>query len=210
MVNMRSPGDDRTARAVIRDEALCLFAEHGAEGVSVRAIADAAGVSPALIIRHYGSKDGLREAVDQHVVRVFEMLLTGAVAAPDADPLREGGARSLAASITSRLPPVSPIPRYLGRLFVSGGAAGHDVFRRLFELSKEMLGLWSEGTSVVPGGDPDVRAAFLLINDLALLILRPYLTDVLGVDVLSGAGLHRWSTEVTAVYRDGLSVSDAS
>lgn len=209
MVNMRSPVDDRTARAVIRDEALRLYAECGAEGVSIRTIAAAAGISPALIIRHYGSKDGLREAVDQHVVEVFEALLTEAVGNPEGDPLGEGSAQSLAASITEGLPADSPIPRYLGRLFVSGGAAGNGVFRRLFDVSKEMLGQWADGTSVAHGADSDVRAAFLLINDLALLILRPQVSEVLGVDVLSSDGLRRWSTEVTAIYRDGLSADRA-
>ena len=56
-------------RARTRDEALRLFSKHGADAVTVRHIMAAAGVSPALAIRHYGSKDGLREAVDDHVAR---------------------------------------------------------------------------------------------------------------------------------------------
>ena len=67
--------DDRTARARIRDEALRLFAERGPDAVTMRDIAAAAGVSPALLVRHYGSKDGLVEAVDSHVVQALEALL---------------------------------------------------------------------------------------------------------------------------------------
>ena len=68
MLNMGSVPDDRTARAVIRDEALRLFAGRGPDAVTVRQIAAAAGVSPGLVIHHFGSKDGLREAVDQYVL----------------------------------------------------------------------------------------------------------------------------------------------
>jgi TetR/AcrR family transcriptional regulator, regulator of cefoperazone and chloramphenicol sensitivity len=72
---MRSVPDDRTARAAIRDEALRLFADHGPDGVTVRQIAAAAGVSPGLVLHHFGSKEGLRRAVDEHVLGLFDRML---------------------------------------------------------------------------------------------------------------------------------------
>jgi AcrR family transcriptional regulator len=65
---------DLTARARIRHQALRLFADHGPDAVTVRQIATAAGVSPALLLHHYGSKQGLRRAVDEHVTGVFDAL----------------------------------------------------------------------------------------------------------------------------------------
>ena len=62
---MRS-ADDLTATARIRDAAIEQFGEHGF-GVGLRAIAKAAGVSPGLVIHHFGSKDGLRKACDDYV-----------------------------------------------------------------------------------------------------------------------------------------------
>jgi TetR/AcrR family transcriptional regulator, regulator of cefoperazone and chloramphenicol sensitivity len=50
-----------------------------------------------------------------------------------------------------------------------------------------------------------VRAAFLLVNDLAVLLLRDRLAEVLGVDPLSRAGMARWGREVLTVYAAGLS-----
>lgn len=49
----------RATRAAIETSARVLFAEHGFEGASVRAIAADAGVDPALVIRHFGSKEAL-------------------------------------------------------------------------------------------------------------------------------------------------------
>ena len=46
-------------RSAIQKAATPLFAEHGFNGVSVRAIAAAAEVDPALVIRHFGSKEAL-------------------------------------------------------------------------------------------------------------------------------------------------------
>lgn len=57
------------------------------------------------------------------------------------------------------------------------------------------------------GTDREVRAAFLLVNDLAVLMLRSRLQEVLGVDPLSAAGMQRWGAEVLTVYRSGLGAS---
>ena len=61
---------DLTAAARIRDAAIEQFGRHGF-GVSIRAIAEAAGVSAGLVIHHFGSKDGLRQACDAYVAEVI-------------------------------------------------------------------------------------------------------------------------------------------
>jgi TetR/AcrR family transcriptional regulator, regulator of cefoperazone and chloramphenicol sensitivity len=54
------------------------------------------------------------------------------------------------------------------------------------------------------GADPAARAAFLMANDLVVLLLRDHLSDMLGVDLLSGKGMTRWAREVLAIYAAGL------
>jgi TetR/AcrR family transcriptional regulator, regulator of cefoperazone and chloramphenicol sensitivity len=54
--------DDLTTKARLRETALALFADHGITATSLRSIAAVAGVSPGLVIHHFGSKDGLRRA----------------------------------------------------------------------------------------------------------------------------------------------------
>ena len=198
---MRSAPGDRTARAVIRDEALRLFAEHGPDAVTVRQIAAAAGVSPGLVIHHFGSKDGLREAVDAHVLAMFGTML-GELTTPDLyDP---GAAGSLAETVVRYLPPGSPVPGYLRRLLLSGGDSGRELFRRLYQGSRTALDAMSEAGLATPGADPAVRAAILMSNDLAVLLLREQLAEVLGEDPLSAAGMARWGREMLAIYAAGL------
>ena len=204
MLYMRSAEEDRTARAVIRDEALRLFAAHGPDAVTVRQIAAAAGVSPALVVHHFGSKEGLREAVDQHVLGLFEALIgeMAAEGAPDLyDPAATG---SLAEAIVRYLPPGSPVPGYLRRLLLADGAAGRQLFRRLYQMSTALVDSLVRAGLADPGADPAVRVAFLLANDLAVLLLREHLADVLGVDPLSGEGMARWAREVLTIYAAGL------
>jgi TetR/AcrR family transcriptional regulator, regulator of cefoperazone and chloramphenicol sensitivity len=201
---MRSTQDDRTARAIIRDEALRLFAQHGPDAVSVRQIAAAAGVSAALVVHHFGSKEGLRDVVDQHVLDTFDEMLsvmTGEQAPDLYDPAATG---SLVEAMLRHLPPDSPIPAYLRRMLLSDSAAGKELFAKLFSVGQGMLATLSEAGMATPGADPAVRAAFLMANDLAVLLLRDRLTEVLGVDPLSQEGMARWAAEVLAVYAAGL------
>jgi AcrR family transcriptional regulator len=196
--------DDRTARARIRDEALRLFAERGPDAVTVRDIAAAAGVSPALVVRHFGGRDGLRAAVDEYVAAAFAAMLDQALATPDTPPLDPAAVPTLAEAVTAGLPAGSPIPAYLGRLLVGGGSVGSALFARLYEVSRAALAGMVASGAASEGADPAVRAAFLLANDLAVLVLRDHLAAALGVDPLSPAGLRRWGAEVIAIYRDGL------
>ena len=55
---------------------MILFAEKGFDGVTVRDIARAADVSVGLLNHHFGSKEGLRQAVDNHVIQQFEEVIS--------------------------------------------------------------------------------------------------------------------------------------
>jgi hypothetical protein len=55
-----------------------------------------------------------------------------------------------------------------------------------------------------PSEDPDVRAAFLLVNDLALILLRNQIAGAIGADPLTPAGIERWAREATVVYAEGV------
>jgi TetR/AcrR family transcriptional regulator, regulator of cefoperazone and chloramphenicol sensitivity len=110
----------------------------------------------------------------------------------------------VAEAIVTHLPADSPVPAYLRRLLLADGDAGRELFRRLFRLSAVTLDALAAAGMAAPGSDPPVRAAFLLINDLAVLLLRDHLTEVLGADPLSGPGMTRWASEVLAIYGAGL------
>ncbi len=71
MVDPRATVDDLTAKARIRNTALDLYAKHGEDRISLRAIAAEAGVAVGLVQHHFKTKAGLRDAVDQLVVDYF-------------------------------------------------------------------------------------------------------------------------------------------
>jgi TetR/AcrR family transcriptional regulator, repressor for neighboring sulfatase len=56
-----------TSEAALLDAAVELFAAAGPDGVSLRAVAESAGVTHALVARYFGSKQGLVSAVEDRV-----------------------------------------------------------------------------------------------------------------------------------------------
>lgn len=189
-----------TARAAIQEEALRLFAEHGADTVSLRQVAAAAGVSPALVVHHFGGKNGLRAAVDEHTVGICEEILSAEVARMPA----AGSGVSMTEALLRRLPQDSPVPTYLRRLLLSGDQAGERIFLRWYDACGALLEKMADAGLVHPGDDRAVRTALLVANDLAVLLLRDQLIRALGTDPLSPAGLTRWAGETTAVYHGDL------
>ena len=174
--------------------------------VTVRQIAAAAGVSPGLVIHYFGSKGGLREAVDAHVLAMFGAMLTELTTGELYEP---GAAGSLAEAVMKHLPPGSPVPAYLRRLLLGGGDSGRELFRSLYQGSQAALDAMASAGLAARGADPEVRAAILMSNDLAVLLLREHLTDVLGTDPLSAAGMARWGREMLAIYATGLLAAPA-
>lgn len=106
--------------------------------------------------------------------------------------------------ILAQLPPDSPVPAYLRRLLLSGDAAGHALFARWYALTGQVVDQLAAAGILRPAADPPARAAFLMVNDLAALLMREHLAGVLGVDPLSPQGMARWAQTVIAVYRDGI------
>jgi AcrR family transcriptional regulator len=201
---MRSPAEELTGKALIRNAALRLFAEHGPDAVSVRAIAAEAGVSPALVLHHFGSKAGLRGAVDAYVVGRMQALVADDGGAAVAEMTASGSARSIAELFAEVFPPGEPIPAYLRRMLLSGDPAGQELFGAWFAVSRQMLDRMVSDGVARQSADPDVRAAYLLVADLGLLLLRDELATVLGTDPLSAEGMTRWAAEAAVIIRDGI------
>jgi AcrR family transcriptional regulator len=195
--------EDLTARAMIRNVALRLFAERGADVVTVREIAAEARVSAALVLHHFGSKDGLRAAVDRYAARAFDAILEGLDGQGLADVLTGANPGSLAEAFARGFPPGSPLPAYLRRLLLTNDPAGAALFGRWYAASVDLLDSMVALGVARPSDDRPVRAAVLLVNDLALVLLRNQIATVIGVDPLSPEGMARWAGEVTAVYTDG-------
>lgn len=87
---MPAPRD--TVRSRILDAAVELLREEGTAAVTTRGVADRAGLQPPAIYRHFGDKDGLLDAVAEHVLATFvaaKARTARRAADDDVDPLQD-------------------------------------------------------------------------------------------------------------------------
>jgi AcrR family transcriptional regulator len=191
---------DLTGLALIRESAMRLTADRGWAAVSIREIAADAGVSSSLVVHHFGTKARLREAVDARVTEVFADLLDQL---GDSDALA-GEYVSIAAAFHDRVGTDGVLLSYLRRLLIDGGSAATALFGSLYEATLTSLAELESAGGLRPTADLPARAAFLLVNDLAVVLLRHEVTRVLGVDPLGRKGMQRWASTVMEIYRGGV------
>ncbi|MBN9605938.1 MAG: TetR family transcriptional regulator [Actinomycetales bacterium] len=193
---------DATARARIRDAAIELFGRDGYAAASVRAIAEAGGASPALVLHHFGSKEGLRRACDEHVVaELFGMnsrvLADGA--SDDTATLRRTIGELLAHAAQLR-----PMIDYLGRMLVDPGPTADALFDALVEQSADMIRAGVADGQMHEPGDLDVTALLVTLHGLSNLVLQRQVARRLGGELLSPAVIARLTLPTLELYTRGL------
>ncbi len=170
--------DDLTAAARIRDAAIARFGEQGF-GVGLRSIAEAAGVSAALVIHHFGSKDGLRKACDDYVAE--EIRNSKSDAMNSSDPATWFAAMA-------EIEEYAPLMAYLVRSMQAGGELAKTLWRTMIDNAETYL---DEGVSsgiLKPSRDPKARSKYLAITG--------------GGGFLLYIQMHETPTDLRAVLRD--------
>jgi AcrR family transcriptional regulator len=152
---------DMTATARIRDAAIEQFGQHGF-GTGLRAIAEAAGVSAALVIHHFGSKDGLRKVCDDYILEWLRSEKSEALRTADAvDWLRQ----------LSEIEDFAPMLAYLLRSMQSGGELARSFMQRMIDNAEGYIEEGVRAGTIKPSRDPAARAKFLaMIGGGALML----------------------------------------
>ncbi len=177
-MGMRSPtvqDSDLSARAKIREAALRLFGSSGF-GVSLRTIAMAAGVSPGLVIHHFGSKDGLRSAVDESVLSVFLERFDSLPKDLPADVL----SRAMAKVFSDVLGPSPDIRQYLRRCLLDETPAGTTIFDEMVAATQRGLLLLERAGGIRADSDPEWRPFQVLAVVLGPLLMEPVMQRHIG------------------------------
>ena len=163
--------EDLTTVARIRDAAIEQFGQHGFSA-SVRSIATAAGVSAALVIHHFGSKEKLREACDAYVIET--------VRAAKTESMQNASPSAWFAQL-AEIESFAPMTAYLMQALQTGGDLAKSLWQSMIDNAEGYLEEGVRAGTLKPSRDPKARARFLALTSggalLTYIQLHPNPTD---------------------------------
>jgi AcrR family transcriptional regulator len=190
---------DLTAKARIRDTAMERFASQGVAATSLRSVAKAAGVSPGLVVHHFGSKEGLCRAVDETVVERIETALSEVPLKGSGTDVISGRAEVVVALLSSQ--PV--LCDYLARALSERTEASAELFQRIFDSASRDRALVRAGV-IRKRTDPFWRTIHQMLLIIGPLLLRQLIERELGGSLSDKHNLERWMRANADLLRYGL------
>jgi len=204
MRSAQAPAKPFSGRDSILRQAMRAFAEHGIDSTSLREIARAAQVSPALVVHHFGGKEGLVAAVDEAALREFGDAYAAGEPVEGPELLRRRAEQT--AGVMRECPDVCA---YLGRALVEGTPGSARLFRLTIEGGRAEVDSLAEKGALREDADrlwATLQHFFLIWAPLSFRALLE--REVLGGSLLEEENLRRWvdaNVELLegGLYRDG-------
>jgi AcrR family transcriptional regulator len=165
---------DLTARARIREAAIRHFADEGYERSTIRGIAVTAGVSPGLLRHHFGSKEELRRACDEHVAQTMRRI--------NAQYLDDLGGAATDRSL------LQPFERYIVRALAENSPSAAAIFDELVTMTEQWLKRADAARQDPPAVDRRIRAALISAMASGIPLLHEQLSRAVGADIFGAAG----------------------
>ncbi len=188
-----------SARAAIVANAMRLFGERGVAATSLREVAKASEVSPALLVHHFGGRAGLVAAVDEEALRAFGDAYASGGEAGGAELLQQRAEQT--ARVMRERPDVCA---YLGRALVERTPGAERLFAAMIGGGREEIEELARDGAIDPDADrlwATLQHFFLIWAPLSFM---PLLAEVLDAPLLEEAQLDRWVAANVELLRNGL------
>jgi AcrR family transcriptional regulator len=181
---MRSSLDrtDLTTKARIRDAALSRFPREGFAATTVRSIAADADVSPALVLHHFGSKDGLREECDRYVVSRFRETKLAAM---------EEENHSSPSFVSMAVRVSEPLMRYFSWALTRGHSAADELFDEMVREGLEITRVAIEKGMLRGSDDVVTRTVLQMAMMLGMIAFHDHVERNTGINPLTAEGIVR-------------------
>lgn len=187
---MTAPSRPAPGRDQLLDAALQLIGQRGVKAATVRAVADHAGVTPGLVVHHFGTKDRLVAEVEELVLTRF----SAAMAVDTSTPTPSDAARDISARLSRTIGADAALRSYLRRAILEATPAGHAVLERLVQLTIANLRQHTDPEKLPAGPDLTWLAIQIVTINLAGTLLEPLLRPLLQRPPFSPAEVRRRTT----------------
>lgn len=161
--------------------AMRMFADKGYDGITVRDISAAADVSVGLINHHFGSKEGLREAVDKYFIEQFEEVLFEERPKPaNPDEGLDVVVEFTENWIDRHIDDWDLSKAYMRRALLEGSDWGAGLFERFYQVVRTSMDRMDADGNIRADVDRLWLPLLVLYMELGTLLLEPYVDRVLG------------------------------
>lgn len=171
--------DTASGRDRILLRAMELFAQRGFDSVTTRDIAAAANVSVGLINHHYGSKEGLRQAVDEYFIERFERFY-----GDEAGRVEDKAPRDVVRSVDQWVAGIAeewPVfCRYFRRALLEETPWGAKLFKRYFDIVRASIDRMDAQGRIRPDVDRLWLPFLFMFLETGTLLMDPYIKQILG------------------------------
>jgi AcrR family transcriptional regulator len=164
-----SQSADLTAKARIRNAAFTLHARRGESNTTLREVAQAAGVTHGLVAHHFKNKDGLRRAVQEHMLALLREALNDVPlegAPKDIGRARDESVARMYAEHPDYLP-------YLRRALLDPDHVNTELLNTLADFTLDQVRtMRAEGVATARDAE-HVQALAIVLRELAPRLLEP-------------------------------------
>jgi TetR/AcrR family transcriptional regulator len=195
--------DQQDLRKQILDTAEALFSDTGYAATSIRRIADASGVNPALVHYYFGNKKSLLQSVLDRVLEPMMKAIAEMKDGPDASP-------ELIAQLLISMAVKHPnIPRLLIREFFLPGGEMQQLFAdnmapRLGGALPALLRKEKSAGRLHKDADPAISAVLIMAVSIFPFIARTLTEPVLGIKY-DKEGIKFLNQQITQLLKRGMS-----
>jgi TetR/AcrR family transcriptional regulator, regulator of cefoperazone and chloramphenicol sensitivity len=176
MTTTTAQAADLTAKARIRIAALELFAEHGSAAATMRQVAERAGVTVGLVTHHYGSKEALRQAVDEYVVESYRDALAAVPPGTSTQDVPAVRDRNVASMLLENV----ALQKYLRRAYMEPEDGRRGVLERLTDLTMaEVRRLRADRIASTTRSETE-QVMQVVIRQLGELLMQPLVDRLWG------------------------------
>jgi len=198
MVNLaaaeeRAPGHRQLLRA-----GMTLFAERGFSGTGLREIAAKAGVSLGLVRTHFGSKDGLRAAIDAYVLEEIKALYAVVIKHSATEALQRAVEDAVEWITRDR-----DALMYARMALMEKTPGSQALFDQMLAIMRQFVDVNAERGLLQPDVDRDWAAIYMLFDFIGPAIIEPFARSAFGKSMYSKSMIAKRNAFMIRVFTRG-------